>query len=105
LLISFGTYNQRLFEFKKKHNNRNASIKQINNIQKNEIVPWGSDIPLSIFIFILTEAAKSLNPNLSKQFDMETHVNNIASFHYQNNLSRSINDKEKLLDNLESIKE
>ncbi|CAG8775331.1 4054_t:CDS:1, partial [Dentiscutata heterogama] len=57
------------------------------------------DTPLSVFFFILTEAAKSLNSN---HFDPEIHVNDMASYKCQ---KYSINNKEKFLDDLESIKE
>ncbi|CAG8462588.1 5405_t:CDS:2 [Scutellospora calospora] len=108
LLLLFGTYDQKLIETKIEYSVGNKDIEQIRKVQKKSALPWGSNIPLNVFTYILLEASKQLNPfNKPEPYiDLAIKGNDEESFHFQSDGPHAINQaRQKLEENLQSIKE
>ncbi|CAG8466343.1 5737_t:CDS:2 [Cetraspora pellucida] len=71
LLIHYGNYDQKLIELKIVHSVGQTDIDSIKALQQKTI-PWASNLPISVYIFLLTEASYQFNTYLYlKGNDME----------------------------------
>lgn len=91
LMMQFGTYDQRLIEMRIKYNT---------NIKAPKNKPWASDLPLSVFTKLITEATNELKLNFT------IRGNDLELFHYLTAGAHAIDQAPPiLLKNLQEIED
>jgi hypothetical protein len=101
LLMHYGSYDQKLIELKIINNVGQTDFNSINSIRNSQqkITPWASNLPISVYMFLLTEAY-----NLFKE-DLYFKGNDMELFHFLSGDPHTINYAPTILKkNLEEIK-
>src|SRR2546425_972718 len=85
LLMHFGKYDQKLIKLKIEHNLGQLNADRIRAFQQKIKSPWASNLPISVFTYLLDEGHKHANEDLpSKDNDMELFHFLSASLHVTN---------------------
>ncbi|CAG8437507.1 12659_t:CDS:1 [Acaulospora colombiana] len=101
LLLHFGEYDSKLTELKAKHNVCTAETNKINDLKRQNLHPWASNLPVDVFVAILNEGY-----NRFKEEDMNIKGNDMELFHFLSAGPLIISQAErKLKENYELIKE
>ncbi|CFW92744.1 protein of unknown function [endosymbiont DhMRE of Dentiscutata heterogama] len=72
LIMHYGKYDPQLIELKISHNTGQTDINRIRDLQQRGQAPWASNLPLPVYIFLLTKAHEEFgNDFYEKGNDME----------------------------------
>ncbi|CAG8648423.1 10077_t:CDS:1, partial [Scutellospora calospora] len=82
LFIHYGKYDLKLIELKISHNIGQTNI---DRIQQKNSTPWASDLPIHVYIFLMTEASKIFKDQLYIK------GNDLELFHYLSGGPHTIN--------------
>ncbi len=80
--MHFGKYDQKLIELKIKHNIGQLDAERIRDFQQKVKSPWASNLPITIFTYLLEEGNKQLS-NLNE--DLPSRVIEKACVILKNN--------------------
>ena len=79
--MHFGKYDQNLIELKIKHNVGQLDADRIRTFQKIIKSPWASNLPISVFAYLLEEGCKQL-ANSNNNESLPLKGNDMELFHF-----------------------
>ncbi|CAG8513692.1 12866_t:CDS:1 [Cetraspora pellucida] len=101
LLLHYGSYDLNLIELKLTHNIGQIDLERIRSLKKNVLMPWASNLQLSVLTYFLTVAQK-----LFKTDELCIKGNDMELFHFLTGGPHSISDAQDILQkNINAIKD
>ncbi|CAG8746466.1 16454_t:CDS:1, partial [Acaulospora colombiana] len=101
LLMHFGRYDSKLIELKIQHNVGQIDPDRIRSFQEKIKSPWASNLPVSVFTYLITEASNQLQVK-----EMASKGNDMELFHFLSAGPHVISEAPEILEkNKEFIEE